>query len=323
MGNLPSGAAPRLVRTEHRLDDQLFRNGVRAVAGGSFLLLVLIGLFLFLKALPVFRREGFWHFLTSTGFQPIGPHPSVGVAALLFWTVVIAVIAIVIAVPVSVGTAVFITEYAPPGLRRVLTSLIDLLAVVPAVIFGLWGFYMLQPNMAGFAAFLSAHLSFIPIFQTSSSIFKASAFIAGVLVGLMVVPVITSIAREIFSLTPQGEREAALSLGASKAAVVRRVVLPFAREGLVGAVMLGLGRAMGETIAVALIVSPIFTISPRILQAGANPIAPFIATHFGFGGKLGLAGLVGAGFVLFCFTLVVNLAASAVVNRSRTRSVAS
>jgi phosphate transport system permease protein len=132
------------------------------------------------------------------------------------------------------------------------------------------------------------------------------------------VPIVTSITREIFSLAPQGEREAALALGASKASMIRAVVLPFGRGGMIGAVMLGIGRAMGETVAVATIISITFEIDPNILQRGANSIAAFIVLRFGAGGPLGLSALLGAGFVLFCFTLIVNLAASFIVNRSRT-----
>jgi phosphate transport system permease protein len=282
------------------------------------LLLLAIGVFLLWKSLPAFNRNGFLSFLTTTNFNTSGAHPSFGVAALLYWTVVIALIAAVIGVPIAVGTALFIVEFAPLRLRRLLIVIIDLLAVVPSIIFGLWGVFLLQPKMIGFEQFLSVHASFIPLFRRTSSIPEASAFIAGTVVGIMIVPIVTSITREIFSLAPQGEREAALALGASKASMIRAVVLPFGRGGMIGAVMLGIGRAMGETVAVATIISITFEIDPNILQRGANSIAAFIVLRFGAGGPLGLSALLGAGFVLFCFTLIVNLAASFIVNRSRT-----
>jgi phosphate transport system permease protein len=298
--------------------DRLYRGSVRGVAIAAFALLFLIGLFLLLKSLPAIDKEGWGTFLTTTGWTTGGPHPSFGILAVLYWTVVIAVIALIVGVPVSLCAALFITDYAPLRVRRALVALIDLLAVVPSVIFGLWGLVMLEPRIVGFEQFLSVHLKFIPFFRVTSSVFDGSAFIAGVVVGLMIVPIVTSITREIFSLAPQGEREAALALGATKASMIRAVVLPFGRGGMIGAIMLGLGRAMGETVAVATIISVTLSIDPNILQNGANSIAAFIVLRFGTGGSLGLAALLGAGFVLFCFTLLVNLAASFIVNRSRT-----
>jgi phosphate transport system permease protein len=312
-------ATPRPVTSEHRLDDRLFRAGTRAVGLAVFGLLFAIGAFLLWKSMPAFERNGLLKFLTTTGFTTNGTaHPVFGVAALLYWTVIIALIAALIGVPIAVGTALFIVEFAPPRLRSALIAVIDLLAVVPSIIFGLWGVFFLQPRMVGFEQFLSTHLGFIPIFGTTSQVFKGSAFIAGTVVGIMIVPIVTSITREIFSLAPQGEREAALALGASKASMIRTVILPFGRGGMIGAVMLGIGRAMGETVAVATIISTVFVIDPHVLQVGANSIAAFIVLRFGAGGPLGLSALMGIGFVLFCFTLLVNLAASFIVNRSRT-----
>jgi phosphate transport system permease protein len=237
------------------------------------------------------------------------------------------VIAICVGVPISVGTALFITEFAPRSLRRILITIIDLLAVVPSIIFGLWGLLMFEPRIEGFAEFLSVHLRFIPIFSTTSSggspsLFGPTAFVAGIVVGIMIIPLVTSITRELFALAPQAEKEGALALGASKASVISTVVLPFGRGGVIGAIMLGLGRAMGETVAVATIVVGSLTIEPHILQASGNSIAAFIVERFGTGGPLGLSALLGAGFVLFCFTLLVNTAASFVVNRSRTGATA-
>jgi phosphate transport system permease protein len=298
--------------------DKIYRRTVTAVAVASFVLLFLIGLFLLLRGLSVTQHESIWTFLTTTGFDPTGAHPKLGVLAMLYGTVVIAVIACAVGVPVSIATALFITEYAPLRVRRLLISLVDLLAVVPSVIFGLWGVYVLAPNVSGFARFLSAHFSFLPIFKVNTASYSSSAFIAGLVVGIMIVPIVTSILREIFSLAPQGEREGALALGSTKAGVIRSVVMPFGRGGLVGGIMLGLGRAMGETIAVSLVISFVFSVSPHILQVGSNSIAAFIALRFSTGGPLGLAGLLLAGFVLFVFTMIINFGASIIVNRSRT-----
>lgn len=309
---------PRRVVAARARSDRAYRGAAVTVAVVAFLLLFLIGLFLLLQGLGITKHESIWTFLTTTQFNPTGPHPQVGVVALLYWTVVIAVIACIVGVPIALAAALFITEYAPARLRRLLVSLIDLLAVVPSVIFGLWGVYMLQPNVEGFSRFVSKHLSFIPIFKVTSAEYSSSAFIAGLVVGIMIVPIVASILREIFSLAPQGEREGALALGSTRAGVIRSVVLPFGRGGLIGAIMLGLGRAMGETIAVSIIVSITLQVSPHIFGVGANSIAAFIALRFSTGGKFGLAGLMMAGFVLFVFTMCVNFAASFIVNRSRT-----
>jgi phosphate transport system permease protein len=173
--------------------------------------------------------------------------------------------------------------------------------------------------MAGLARWLSVHLSFIPVFAVPKGqvTFTSSAFIAGVLVGIMVMPIVTSISREIFSLTPAGEREGAMALGATRARVVRHIVLPFGKGGLVGAIMLGLGRALGEAIAVIFIISLVYVNNFHVLAAGSSSIAALIASHFDSGGKLGLHALLACGLVLFVMTLLVNLIASWIVNRSR------
>lgn len=314
----PSAPLPRAVLASRSRADRLYRRVAFAVSITTFVLLFLIGLFLLLKGLGILKHESILTFLTSTAFSPTGSHPVVGVVALLYWTVIIAVIAIIIGMPIAVAVALFITEYAPPRVRRLLVGLVDLLAVVPSVIFGLWGVYMLTPNITGFSHFLAAHFSFIPIFKVTSTQYTSSAFIAGVVVGIMIVPIIASICREIFSLTPQGEREGALALGSTRAGVIRSVVLPFGRGGMIGAIMLGLGRALGETIAIGIIVTLTLQVDPHIFGVGANSIAAFIALRFATGGSFGLAGLMLAGFVLFVLTMAVNFAASIVVNRSRT-----
>jgi phosphate transport system permease protein len=317
VGELPR---PRSVPTRISGSDQLFRGGAKAVGLSTLLVLVLIGVFLLIKGYPAFRSQGFG-FFTNTGWQthPTAHGPPVfGVRTALIGTVVVSLGALVIALPVSLGSALFISEYAPAWLKSPATALVDLLAAVPSIIYGLWGFVFLSGHMTGLSRWLSVHLGFIPIFHATTPLYTSSQFIAATVVGLMVVPIITSIAREVFSLAPLAEREAAMALGASRATVIRRVVLPFGRGGLIGAVMLGLGRAMGETIAVAIILSLSFSNPLHILQSGGTTIASLIAVENGSGGRtLGLAALMAAGLVLFIFTLLVNLAASRVVNRSR------
>ena len=308
---------PIVVRNDRRADDRAFRGIVRAAGFGSLVLLFFIGLFLVLRGLPALHIMG-WRFFTTSGYQTLGKHPSFGVLASLYGSVVVALVALAVGVPIALTTSLFLSEYAPSWSRRTLIALVDLAAAVPSVIYGLWGFAYLSGHMTGLARWLSVHLAFIPIFHTTTPLYTSSQFIAGTVVGLMVVPIITSIAREVFSLAPLAEREAAMALGASRATVIRRVVLPFGRGGLIGAVMLGLGRAMGETIAVAIILSLSFSNPAHILQSGGTTIASLIAIENGSGGKtLGLAALMAAGLVLFIFTLLVNLAASRIVNRSR------
>ena len=307
---------PITISTDYSTADRFYRRGVWVVSMGVLLLLFLIGAFLLKSGLPAFRVAGL-HFFTQSGFQTLGKHPVFGVLASLVGTLEVAMVARVVGTPVAICTAIFLSEYAPLWARRPLISMIDLAAAIPSIIYGLWAFFELQGNVVGFSTWLSRHASFIPFFKVNSPPLNASLFIAGLIVGLMIVPIVASISREVFSLAPPGEREAALALGASRWQMIRTVVLPFGRGGMIGAVMLGLGRALEETIAVAIVLSTAFRVSPMILQHGGSTISQIIAVNFGSGGTLGLQDLLFCGFVLFMITLVVNLIASAIVNRSR------
>jgi phosphate transport system permease protein len=195
------------------------------------------------------------------------------------------------------------------------------MAAVPSIIYGLWGVFFLQPRIIGTIRWMSEHLSFIPIlrvrgFHTPSS-FTTSTFIAAVVVSLMVIPIVTSISREVFTQAPVAEREAAFALGASRWGMVRTVVLPYGRGGMIGAIMLGFGRAMGETIAVALIISPTYHLGWHIFENSGNSIAALIALHASESTPEMLSALMAAGLVLFVITLAVNALASIIVSRSR------
>jgi phosphate transport system permease protein len=293
----------------------------RALSTGAGLttlaILFLIGLFLVLQALPAFRQMGAAFFSTRV-WEPDSPVHRFGIAAVLYWTVVIGVVALLIAVPVSIAAALFINEYAPVRCRRLLTALVDLLAAIPSVIYGIWGVAFLEPHVVEVSRWLNRNLGFIPIFQADSANFAGSAFIAGLVVSLMVMPICTSVMREVFSQTPPGEKEAALALGGSRWGMIRSVVLPFGRAGIIGGSMLGLGRALGETIAVASIISPTAIISAHVLQSGANSVAALIALQFGEASRrYGIPALMAAGVSLFALTLVVNFLASLIVARSR------
>jgi phosphate transport system permease protein len=186
----------------------------------------------------------------------------------------------------------------------------------------MWGFFFLQPRLFGVSGFLAHHFGFIPIFHSNDDLFGSSAFIAGIVVSLMVIPITTAISREVFSQAPSGEKEAALALGGTRWGMVRAVTLPFGKGGVIGGSMLGLGRALGETIAVAIIISPTFEIHPSILDRGANSVAARIALEFGDAASspLHLSALLAAGLVLFLLTLVVNSIAAFIVARSRSGS---
>jgi phosphate transport system permease protein len=286
-------------------------------------IMVAVGLFLGLRAQAAFGTQG-WNFLTETAWTP--ENGKFGIAAVLFGTVTIAVIALLVSFPLGLGTSLLISEVLPERIRSFAISLVDLMAAVPSVIFGLWGVFFLQANIIPISLWVSQTFSFIPFLAvtdgsgnplTDPSAFTSSAVIAGVVVGLMVVPTQTSVMREAFSQTPLGEKEGALALGSTRWGMIRAVVLPFGRGGIIGGTMLGLGRALGETIAVYMIISPIFEINPQILKSGTNSVSALIALRYGEASDNGLSALMAAGLVLFLITLVINFTASSIVAKSR------
>jgi phosphate transport system permease protein len=307
---------PRTLERSLTKEDRVYE--AAAVAGGlsTLVILAFIGFFLFARSSLVFSEVG-WGFFTSLSWRPDASPPEFGIVAILYWTVIISIIALAIAMPISILTALFLVEYSPRGLRAPLRTLVDLLAAIPSLIYGLWGLFFLQPHLVGISRWLSDHASFIPLFRVTEPTFTGSAFIVSVVLALMILPIITSIVREVLEQTPPGEKEAALALGSTRSGMVRSVMLPFARGGIIGGSMLGLGRALGETIAVAIILSPSLVISPRILETGTNSIASLIALKFGEADELSLSALMAAGLTLFALTLTVNFIASFVVARSR------
>lgn len=286
-------------------------------------IMIAVGLFLGLRAQAAFGTQG-WNFLTETAWTP--ENGKFGIAAVLFGTVTIAVIALLVSFPLGLGTSLLISEVLPERIKSFAISLVDLMAAVPSVIFGLWGVFFLQANIIPISLWVSQTFSFIPFLAvtdgtgnplTDASAFTSSAVIAGVVVGLMVVPTQTSVMREAFSQTPLGEKEGALALGSTRWGMIRAVVLPFGRGGIIGGTMLGLGRALGETIAVYMIISPIFEINPQILKSGTNSVSALIALRYGEASDNGLSALMAAGLVLFLITLVINFSASTIVAKSR------
>ncbi|HUN31508.1 MAG TPA: phosphate ABC transporter permease subunit PstC [Trebonia sp.] len=309
---------PRVIHRRLSLADLAFRNGLRLAGLVVLAITGLIAAFLIIRASSTLRAVG-WRFLTN--FQWLLNSNRIGVGAILPDTLIIAVIALIIAVPVALLTALFIAEYAPFRLRRRLIALIDLMAAIPSILYGLWGFFWLMPRFIGTQRWISDQLGFIPFlkvpgpFQPGS--FEDSTFLAGTVVSLMIIPIIASISREVFSQAPQGEREAAYALGATRWGMITAVVLPYARGGIIGAIMLGFGRAMGETIVVAIIISQVFTIVTHPLQSGGNSIAALIAQDAEESTPAIISALIAAGLVLFVVTLIVNAIAAVIVARSR------
>ena len=295
--------------------DKVFRFISATAAASVLAILGLVALFLCLEAWPALKVSGF-DFLTTFEWDPDGFPAHFGIASLVFGTAMIAVVALVVAVPIAIGSALFVNEYAPARLARPLVTLLDLLAAVPSLIYGLWGLYYLQPHLQGTSRWLTDHLGFIPLFHTSRPVFGSSMFIAGVVVGLMVLPIIASVTREVLSQAPRAVCEAALALGGSRWGMIRSVILPFGRSGIVGAAMLGLGRALGETIAIALILAFNFKIWTEALSPGGGSIAGLIANNFPEAGELQRHALIAAGLALFVITLIVNTVARIIVNRT-------
>lgn len=314
---------PRTLKMVSDRGDRVYRGFARA--GGIIVLVIMtaIGVFLGIRAAEALGQAGLAFFWTQA-WEPDANN--FGIAAVLIGTFIIALVAVSIALPLSLGTALYISEYAPKQIKPTLITLVDLMAAIPSVVFGLWGFFSLQGNIIDVAKWLTRTLGWIPIFAvdgftddplSSDTVFTASSFIAGIVVALMITPIMTSIMREVFSQAPVGEREGALGLGATMWGMIRSVVLPFGKGGIIGGTMLGLGRALGETIAVYMIISPIFSIQPHILQSGASSISSLIALKYGEATSFGMSALMAAGLALFFVTLVVNFGASAIVARSR------
>lgn len=330
----PSGSARSVVASPRDLtarlsgSDRAFR--AIAMAGGIVVLVVmgLVGTFLAYRALQALRKAG-WSFITTQAWNPDGG--GFGIAAVIVGTILIALVAVVVAVPLALGTALFISEYAPRRFQRLLISVIDLMAAVPSVVYGLWGAFLVQWRVVSLSRWLNDWLGWIPIFRVSGVVrhatqptataYTSSTFIAGLVVALMITPIASSIMREAFSQAPVGEREGALALGGTRWGMIRAVVLPFGRGAMIGGTMLGLGRALGETIAVVMIISLVFTIQPHILEHGTSSVSALIALRYAEATPFAVSALMAAGLALFALTLLVNFIAAQIVSRSRSGAV--
>jgi phosphate transport system permease protein len=303
--------------------DRLFARIAAGTGGLVLAVMAAIGAFLIWKALPAFSGNSGNLILTQQWLPQASP-PLFGIAAIAFGTLVTSLIASLIAVPVSIGVAMFIAHYAPRRLAVVLGGITDLLAAVPSLVFGMWGLYFLIPNTRGFQAWLSEYLGWIPLFRNTlpgvtTAQFGQSLLMAGIVLAIMIIPTISAITREVFRQVPDELMDAARALGATRWEVMRTAVLPFGRPGVISAAMLGLGRALGETIAVALVLNSGFAINWHLTEPGGDTLASTIALKFGeaTSSPKGIPALVFAGLCLFVITLLVNSAARLIVARRK------
>ncbi|MDX6229379.1 MAG: phosphate transport system permease protein [Frankiales bacterium] len=315
LGTAPTEpTAPTLAGRKGRGD--MISRLVTSTAGVFVLgLLAAIAIFLIVKAIPAISKDStsFWG---TKLWQPDAEKPTFGVAAIAFGTIETAIIALVIAWPVAMAVALFVAEYAPRRLAKMMGYLLDLLAAVPSVVYGLWGLIWLVPRMKGIQGWMGHHLSWIPLFKDRyAGLPTRSPFVVGVVLAIMILPIISAIIREIVVQADPAQKEAALALGATHWEMIRMAVLPPSKSGIIGATILGLGRALGETIAVALILASSFVINWKILEQGGNTIAANIAVQFGESNATGRSALIASGLVLFAITLIVNFAARLVISR--------
>jgi phosphate transport system permease protein len=318
LANPSTGIQPALKATNpHRArrGDQRFKL-VAAAAGCTIVIaILLIAVFLLVRAVPSLRANHA-NFFTSAEFNTTkAEHLAFGIRDLFMVTVLSSITALVLALPVAVGIAVFLTQYAPKRLARPFGAMVDLLAAVPSIIFGLWGIFVLAPKLEPVSEFLNRNLGWLFLFKQGNVSLAGGGtiFTAGIVLSVMILPIITAVSREVFRQTPPMQMEAAQALGATKWEVVRMTVLPFGRSGVIAASMLGLGRALGETVAVLIILRSAAHPGNWSLFDGGYTFASKIASAASeFSEPLPTGAYIAAGFALFVLTFVVNAAARAV-----------
>jgi phosphate transport system permease protein len=298
--------------------------------GAGLLVLAILALILFTtinKALPAFRYSGL-DFITGTKWVPNDPdgpqgplQPQFGALGFIFGTVIVSLVSLIFAVPVSIGIALFLTEIAPRRVRSTVITVIDLLASIPSVVFGLWGISVVAPFLVKIYAAIHSAVGPIPVLDSllGEPVSSGRAFMtAGLILSIMIVPIITSVTREVFATVPRAEKDAALALGATRWEMIKGAVFPHSFGGMVGAVILGLGRAMGETIAVMLTIGAANQITPNLF-AGGEALPAIIVRNWGESGGVFQAALIGCGVVLFAMTIIINYGARIIVRRAEIR----
>jgi phosphate transport system permease protein len=313
----PPPAARHAGGTVTRAGDKVFAGLSR---GSGILLLVImasIAIFLTIRAINAISKDQ-GNFLTTFEWNAGANPPVFGIAVLAYGTVVSSIIAMVIAVPIAVGIALFISHYAPRRIASPLSYIVDLLAAVPSIIYGLWGALFLVPHLTGLNMWLDEYLGWTVIFEKEDPQGAArSIFTVGILLAIMILPIITNVSREVFRQVPRMHEEAALALGATRWETIRMSVLPFARSGIISASMLGLGRALGETMAVATVLSASPVLSAHILDPVGGTFSQNIVAKFGEANEFGRDALIASGLVLFVITLLVNGAARAIIAKRK------
>jgi len=293
---------------ERRWGDRIFSN--LSVAAGVTILALLAGvaLFLLIEALPAVSA--------SAERLPGGKTLVDYIAPLAFGTVLAATVAVVLAVPLAVAVALFISHIAPPRIVLALGFMVDLLAAIPSIVYGLWGIFVLGPAAVGPMEWLEAELGFIPFFQGPASATGRTMLVAGLVLTVMILPIVSAVAREVFVQTPRKLQEGALALGATRWEMIRMTVLPFGKSSIISGAMLGLGRALGETMAVTIILSVSGVVTFNLIsQSNPSTIAANIALDFPESSGLAVNTLIASGLVLFAITLVTNLIARAIISR--------
>jgi phosphate transport system permease protein len=312
--------APREITTKPRRSDQIFRAVVTVGGMTSLVILGLIALFLSLKGISVLQVEKF-SFITESKWEVLQDaegqiaESTFGLGAMLIGTFLSAFIAVIVGVPIAVLSALYLTFYARGPVKKLLISLVDLMAAFPSLLFGFWGFIVLMGSAEYWAKLLNKYVGFIPIFDVPAPIFERSPFIAGLVLAIMIIPIVTAISREIFDQTPLDRVQAAYALGASKLAMIRAVVIPYGRGGVVGGAMLGLGRAMGETVAVYTVLNVVYQVNWQVLFGAGGNVASLILLKFGEAGPDEVNALMAAGLVLFLLTLTVNAISDVLITK--------
>ena len=315
----PALPQKRAITTKPRPSDRAFRGIVTSFGMLNLLILTLIGSFLLFRGFEVLRTEGFkflvdqkWNINSETGL----PEPNFGIGAMLSGTIIASIVALVVAVPISVLTALMLNFYVPVRVRIYFITLIDLMAAFPSILFGLWGYFVLMPSAEYWAKLLHKYVGWFPIFDVPQPFFTRSPFVAGLVLAVMIIPIVTSISREVFSQAPLDRIQAAYALGANKWAMIRAVVLPFGANGAVGGAMLGLGRAFGETVAVYTVLNIVYKVNWHILFGAGGNVASHIVLRWGEAGPYEIKALLAAGFTLFLLTLAVNFLANIIIKRT-------
>jgi phosphate transport system permease protein len=297
--------------------DRRFYKTATVAANSSIVLVSLIFIFLMWRSWPAFETQGIAYIFGST-WDNSPENFVLQIGPMLWGSVLVSALGVTLAVPMAISIAYFIVFMANKRFGKIATVMVDLLAALPSVVLGLWGLLVFSPVAAGWAEMLNQYLGFIPIFQNSSGNFLRSPFIASWVVAVMIVPIIASVTREIFSQLDRELISASLALGAGRWSTFRRVIMPTSSGGVVGGILLGLGRALGETVAIFFVLNLVFDINLfNVLEDKGGSVASMILAKFGEAGQEEVAGLMAAGVVLFVVTLFVNMVASYIVSKAQ------